>query len=798
MRKSSASEHTVQHTFYPLFFLLLISILYSCARIKNAPRNQPFVYNTRVKLEAADLKSEERKLMEEKLYEAVDDSLQVSSKQILGFTQRVNPALFDSGNVRRSLGFMNGYLNSVGYYQAVFDTFTVEMKTVQKQKTWPWWKKRQSWTEIRVTTNFYLTLGKKLRVDTLAYQFKSPILQHLADSAKSKTLLRRDDPYSKDAMGAELDRLSAIFRKNGFLKMSRSALLAEADTTDPSLISMSFDPLQQLLEAQKRLEDPRIKLRVFERPNLDTSIFMQFFVDTVFIYPETKITEDPDLLMYDTTFTEILGRRAFLIRQREETFRPNLIRRFNYIRRERLYDEAAYFRTVNNYYKMGPWQQVDVRTTTHMDTVPKANFHIFLYPNKRQNFQIDLEGSQNNNISVSNTLSGRFFALSLNGTLRNRNLFRSAVQSISAVRFGFELNNKSSPNSGLFQSFITTVNQSFSIPRLIWPMTFLDKKRFFDAGRTKINMGAAYVDRFEFYTQVSFNASLEWEWRRGRNNHSFSLPAFESVSISATDSLIKEITTNPSLIYAFTPGNILSTRYAFEHQLVFNRNPRLSGYYRLATELSPFKFEVFNQESFRFVKFEGQYVLNVLKKKTSWNYRVYGGVGWDISGNPTGTLPYFRQYITGGSNSMRAWPLRQLGVGNSLVFDTSGFTDRFADIQIEFNAEYRFRLFRLLGFNFGGAIFADCGNIWAHDNYADGNGKLTLKYFYRDLAFDMGVGVRWDVSYLVIRLDAAYKLKDPVREGDGWLKQLEWKTSNRIGSPPKNNVGFQFGIGYPF
>jgi hypothetical protein len=204
MRKSSASEHTVQHTFYLLFFLLLVSILYSCAPIKNAPKNEPFVYNTRVKLEAEDLKSEERKLMEQKLYEAIDDSLQVSSKDILFFTQRVNPALFDSGNVRRSVGFMNGYLNSTGYYQASFDTFTVRMDTVPEKQ------------QIRVTTDFYITLGKKLRVDTLANQFKNPILQHLAESAKSKTILRRNDPYSKDAKGAELDRLAANIRKNGF------------------------------------------------------------------------------------------------------------------------------------------------------------------------------------------------------------------------------------------------------------------------------------------------------------------------------------------------------------------------------------------------------------------------------------------------------------------------------------------------------------------------------------------------------------------------------------------------------
>jgi outer membrane protein assembly factor BamA len=114
------------------------------------------------------------------------------------------------------------------------------------------------------------------------------------------------------------------------------------------------------------------------------------------------------------------------------------------------------------------------------------------------------------------------------------------------------------------------------------------------------------------------------------------------------------------------------------------------------------------------------------------------------------------------------------------------------------NFEYRFKLFRLFGFNFGGAVFTDIGNIWNHTNNADGEGKFEFNRLYNDLAMDVGTGIRWDVSYLVIRFDMGYKVKDPVREGAGWLQTLEWKSSNRLGSPPKSNVGFQFGIGYPF
>jgi outer membrane protein insertion porin family len=765
----------------------------SCAAIKKPPHNVPFVYDNKINLKAPKLGGEEKSLLVEKLYTYLDDSMQVPQRSILGFTQRLKPALFDSGNVTRSISFMNGYLNSLGYYAASFDTFTVKMDTIPDKN------------QIRVTTTFNVNIGKNLTVDTLIYALDTPnvqpLLKYLADSAIKNAVLKRNSPYSKDAVAAELERLATLFRNNGFFRMSRNALIIEADTTDPSLISFDNDPIEQLLQAQRRREDPRIILKVLQRPGVDSNTFRQYYIDSVYIYPETKITEEPELLINDTTLNTLYGKqRPIVIKERQSLFRPRLIRRNNYLIPTRLYNDVSYFRTINNFWRMGPWQQVDVKTFLHYDSIAKVNFHVFLYPAKKQNFQIDLEGSQNNNISVSNVLSGRFFAISVNATHRGRNLFRSGVQSTTSARVGFELNylNKDAP---FFQALLLSGTQSFSIPKLIWPFTFLDRRKL-DATRSQLSFSALYTDRFDFYKQVAFTAGLQWEVRKGKNSYTWSVPNFESVSINETDSLRKEIDENPSLQYAFTPGNILSTKMSWEHKMSFKKNPRRAGFFRFAGELSPFDFEIFNKESFQFVRIEGQIVHSVQHAKSSMNYRAYAGVGWNFDKDASGkiaSLPYYRQYIAGGSNSMRAWGLRQLGIGRSIVSDTTdGFTDRFGDIQFEMNAELRFKLFRLFGFNIGGTVYTDIGNIWNHTNNIDGEGKFLFKNLYYDLAMDIGTGIRWDVSYLVIRLDAAYKVKDPVREGAGWMKTIEWKTENRLGTEAKNNIGFQFGIGYPF
>ncbi|MEJ7678285.1 MAG: BamA/TamA family outer membrane protein [Segetibacter sp.] len=62
---------------------------------------------------------------------------------------------------------------------------------------------------------------------------------------------------------------------------------------------------------------------------------------------------------------------------------------------------------------------------------------------------------------------------------------------------------------------------------------------------------------------------------------------------------------------------------------------------------------------------------------------------------------------------MRAWGVRQLGLGSSLLSDTSTkFRDRFGDIQLEADLEYRYPIATIGGVKVNSALFVDMGNIW--------------------------------------------------------------------------------------
>src|SRR5258705_2702422 len=99
-------------------------------------------------------------------------------------------------------------------------------------------------------------------------------------------------------------------------------------------------------------------------------------------------------------------------------------------------------------------------------------------------------------------------------------------------------------------------------------------------------------------------------------------------------------------------------------------------------------------------------------KKASFVIHLFGGIGYELPSTvdsvKRNNLPFFKQYFSGGRNSMRAWRLRQLGPGS----DTSGTPDRYGDVQLEANLEYRFPITKIASSKLNGALFMDIGNIW--------------------------------------------------------------------------------------
>lgn len=785
---------TAKNTF--LLSFIAIVILASCTVVKNYPENKPFVFANKI-IVKGDVSKDEKKRLQTELYNYWDDSLKVNS--ILQFGVRTvikNPNVFDSSAIARSVAFMSSYLNSQGYYSPVINPAPPKIDTVRDQ--------------YRTTVRMDIDVNKNLRIDSVTFDsLITPELRQLALNNRKESFLTANKPFTKLLISSELDRLTALFRRNGFYKFTRENIYAEVDTTDISLLEITLDPFEQarrIAEAESRRKDnPRINVVIKQRASADSNAFSKFYVGKIYYYPQTMINQAPDSLMKEK-FSSVTTQREFTLKQNNSYIRMRPLREHTYLKEGMLYDDQNYFKTVNAFSLLGPWNQVDVRTVNRKDSVNILDFHFFLTPAPKYSFGYDIEVSRNSGSIISGNLLGITNVL----TLRNRNVWKHAVQSSTNIRAGVELGFSDT----VLQTLQASVSQTYSIPRFITPWPIKGVKKL-DNYKTEINLNASYTDRRNFFRLRSAVASWGYEWKK--NNHVWLYRPLnvELYSLDTLDGLRTAFKTNPFLRTAFNTGYVISQTLTYSITFPGFRNPKVTNNLRVSGEEAGAilgRFRGLADKIYEYVKVESEFRQVTQWRKTSFAFRLFGGVGYNYSNDPVigRSMPFFKQFVAGGPYSMRAWGVRQLGLGSSLLSDTSTvFRDRFGDIQLEADFEYRYPLTTIGGVKVNSALFVDMGNIWNLKNNVDNpNSKLALNQLFTDIAIGAGTGLRFDFNYFLVRFDFAYKVKDPARiSNNGWMsiRDFEWRNhefekrdaAGRI-ILKRNNYSFQLGIGLPF
>ena len=151
-------------------------------------------------------------------------------------------------------------------------------------------------------------------------------------------------------------------------------------------------------------------------------------------------------------------------------------------------------------------------------------------------------------------------------------------------------------------------------------------------------------------------------------------------------------------------------------------------------------------------------------------------------------LPFEKRYFSGGPNSVRGWSVRSLGPGSYKGTDGNmNYINHTGDIKLDMNIEYRTHLF----WKFNGAAFIDAGNIWNIREYeGQEEGTFCFNRFYKQLAVAYGLGIRFDLDYLIIRFDGGMKAINPMQTGKYKYPFIR-PNFNR-------DFAFHFAVGYPF
>jgi outer membrane protein assembly factor BamA len=787
---------------------ILFSALFSCRIPKDFQPGKPFVYKTNIKLEGK-MRNDQRQDMVLRLENQLDDSLQTKTVTAFDwpwhyfpiiYKKLSHPPVYDSLNLGRSVSYMNALLQANGYYSPEIRD-TVLYKTVHKGKIYSRKKYRGiSREEQRVTINFLIKPGKQLIFDSVGYDIKSPDLQALAMDSRSQSLIKKGMPYTRQVLVTEINRLVDTFRNHGYYHFSKEDLYVEHDTVFAALIDPSLDPLEQaeLMEKLRlKKENPTISVTVKQRDIRDSTHLMKYYIGNVTVYPDLPSTEDTLAVKTDTA---VIRNIKFV--SRSDKFKLPFLANNIFLRPGRLYKQDNYYRTSNRLSQFSAWQYNNIEFLNSPRADSLLDVSLRMYPAKKQKLTVDLEASRNTNdiVSVSN-----LFGTGINFGLQNRNVYRQSVQTNTNLRGGVEF------GSSFIQTTLASLSHTISIPRIVSPFPIRREGRL-RVAQTVINANLTYTDRRDLFKLRSVNGSFGYQWSRTHQHTEGELTVsstrtflwkplnIEFTGLSTTDSLDRMIEKNPSLKLAFRPGLVIGQQIIYNSvRTKGNKSNSLLAKLEESGATLGFIRSLDEGQLFRYLLGELEFRHNIDYGKNQLAFRLYGGAGFSYGRTSNGyehTLPFFKAFFAGGPNSMRAWQVRQLGLGSSKFYSDTPYNNvdlRFGDIKLEGNVEYRFLLGTLFGIKLRSAVFTDIGNIWdwapIDDSDPAKGSDFKLNRFYKEFAVGAGTGLRFDFNYFLIRLDWAYKIKDPQRieDPDQWFYKL---------SPGSGQL--QLGINYPF
>jgi outer membrane protein assembly factor BamA len=451
------------------------------------------------------------------------------------------------------------------------------------------------------------------------------------------------------------------------------------------------------------------------------------------------------------------------------------------------------------------------RTYSRMNTLQYMKYvnirFVELEPNATGDRELDcyIVLSQNTKKGVGFELEGTNtagdFGVAGNATFTHRNLLNGSELFQVKVRGAYEA------LSSNFTSDYTELGGEMNLTLPEFKMPFLSSafKLKVDAS-TELRTSYQIMSRPEFERTVA-SMGVRYNWSETNFRHTLDLVDLSYLYMPRVDSTFKAnyLANTSYLKYSYQDLFILRTGYSFSYTSIPNTalsrnyhtwkgnlesagNLLYAGYALLGAEKDENGFFRIGKINFsQYVRGELEFAKSVaLTSKSKLAYRVGLGLAYPY-GNST-ILPFEKRFYSGGANSIRGWSVRTLGPGR--YAGSSGridFMNQSGDMKLDLSMEYRSSLTRILEL----AMFADAGNIWTLREYGDQpGGAFHLKDFYEELAASLGLGVRFDFTYFLLRIDCGMKVYDPssgltdhwrIRSIDNW-----------------NDFALHFAVGYPF
>ena len=732
---------------------------------------------------------------------------------ILSDTKEVNPSLFTS-YVRQnpnakwfnlvkvpmhiyclsgqdSTGSFNRFLKKLGDKPVIYDPFVTvksQMEIEKAVKNMGYMRAKVHLnTEIeknKLKVNYLIEAGQPYTVQHIAYNIDDMLINDYIEKDSANSYLYEGMPFDVTILDNERNRITKLLQNNGYYKFNKDFLVYQADTVRNTF---QVNLTMKLLPFQLRKEDVPTKHKQYTIRNIN------------FLTEDNLFLQGNSLSEYDS-----IHHKGLHIYYKDNLYlRPNILANFNYIQPQELYREQD---VQNTYTSMGrlralKYTNINFHEVTLNDST-QLDANILMTKGKNQSLSFEIEG----------TNSAGDLGAAASMTFQHRNVFKGSETFTMKVRGAYEA------ITGLQEGYENDdykeygIEASLNFPEFKFPFLSSDFKRKIRA-TSEVGMNFNSQIRPEF-TRTLASASWSYKWvDNKRSQHRFDLLNINYIYVPWKSDNFKAYLENLTdrnsiLIKSYEDQLIVRMGYSYiynsANNLTRTSNKRNSYSIRINLEeagnllyaasktihTTPKEdkgYVIANIPFAQYVKGDFDYAHNWnIDKRNSFVFHIGMGIAYPYGNSQV--LPFEKRYFSGGPNSVRGWSVRSLGPGSYKGTDGNmNYINHTGDIKLDMNIEYRTHLF----WKFNGAAFIDAGNVWNIREY-EGQEEGTFRFnrFYKQLAVAYGLGIRFDLDYLIIRFDGGMKAINPMQTGKYQYPFIR-PNFNR-------DFAFHFAVGYPF
>jgi len=619
-------------------------------------------------------------------------------------------------------------------------------------------------------------------------------LKRLIDSARSSMQVKTGLAYSKEAIASDREFLEKYFRDRGYYTFSRAYISAEVDT----MPSVPADHEDSLLFQQK------------------PELFLGKGVDVRFT------VSNPELGRHKSY---VIDRVNFQLNESDSSFGVYTDSLYNGVRYQFEKRKRYTLGILDSKVLLHPGQYYNyskiLNTQSQLSTMDMFRLVNLAVDTQGNNMRLKVlatrlpkyQSSEELGMLLSQGGPGPYINLGF----KIRNIFGGFEVFETNLRYSQEGQLSalvSEKPDSVYQVLDLSISSSFTISKILFPFR-LNPKIYEYNPKTRFIFSLTGLSRPEYARNLvkgSLTYTLQLSPTRQigispidvsvnftpRSNAAYisQLENFSGLGQSVRQTFQSSVVTSINSFYTYSSnmGNRRKTAYYFRLNLDYG-GELMHRLFKKILNKDSIRVLNYSFQIFRYARTNADFrIYRPVNKGTMVAFRLSGGVAVPIGSSRV--LPWEKYAFAGGSNSVRAWLPRRLGTGSYAPpgSDPNNLrTEQPGEIILESSIEIRQKLIGFLE----GALFADAGNVWNLRYDPDRKGAEINPLFLRDLAIGGGIGLRFDFSFLIVRIDAATKIYNPAFSRN----EDKWQVRNLRFNRPFGERGqtlLNVGIGYPF